>query len=70
VYYECRSHAGAQGDHVITLHNGRWAFCRGGGSAPHEWSETGGIAVPALATFAKRTPPASGPLSDAPGRDE
>ncbi|HET8569712.1 MAG TPA: hypothetical protein VFM93_12105 [Candidatus Limnocylindria bacterium] len=65
IHYHCIRHAGSGADDLITVHEGRWAFCFGGvGARDHEWSDTGGVTILDLTARAKR-PVARGATSPA-----
>ncbi|MGH2500414.1 MAG: hypothetical protein ACRDF0_10060 [Candidatus Limnocylindria bacterium] len=68
VSYECRlaAHRHADGQGVLTIHQGAWAYCHGeGGGEEHHWVPTGGVPFETLA-FAHRSMRTRRDLADVP----
>jgi hypothetical protein len=55
-----REHAGRSIRVTLTIHKGRWAFCRHEGAATdHEWTPTGGVTLRELLRLRRPEGPAA-----------
>lgn len=54
-------HAVPDGADQLTIHEGKWAFCRRGRlGQEHRWEPTGGLVLGEIATFARARTPVDG----------